>query len=152
LRKKQKPRRWRGFLILILNSTQQLLVLLVLLAALLLATLLARLILLLLAALLAAALLTALLAALLLLALLLVRILIHLSSSPRSGTPGRALRYQRDRRLLVPRGSWRGNPRLASWVGWPQRRGPTMGRYLLLWLLGVPIPLLILIWLLGGLH
>jgi len=27
-----------------------------------------------------------------------------------------------------------------------------MGRYLLLWLLGVPIPLLILIWLLGGLH
>jgi hypothetical protein len=27
-----------------------------------------------------------------------------------------------------------------------------MGRYLLLWLLGVPIPLLILIWLLGGLN
>jgi hypothetical protein len=27
-----------------------------------------------------------------------------------------------------------------------------MGRYLLLWLLGVPIPLLILIWLLGGMH
>jgi len=27
-----------------------------------------------------------------------------------------------------------------------------MGRYLLLWLLGVPIPILLLIWLLGGLH
>jgi hypothetical protein len=29
---------------------------------------------------------------------------------------------------------------------------PTMGRYLLLWLLGVPIPILVLIWLFGGLH
>jgi hypothetical protein len=28
----------------------------------------------------------------------------------------------------------------------------TMGRYLLLWLLGVPIPILVLIWLIGGLH
>jgi len=27
-----------------------------------------------------------------------------------------------------------------------------MGRYLLLWLLGVPLPILLLIWLLGGLH
>jgi hypothetical protein len=27
-----------------------------------------------------------------------------------------------------------------------------MGRYLLLWLLGVPIPILVLIWALGGLH
>jgi hypothetical protein len=27
-----------------------------------------------------------------------------------------------------------------------------MGRYLLLWLIGVPIPILVLIWLLGGLH
>jgi len=27
-----------------------------------------------------------------------------------------------------------------------------MGRYLLLWLLGVPIPILILIWIFGGLH
>jgi hypothetical protein len=27
-----------------------------------------------------------------------------------------------------------------------------MGRYVLLWLLGVPIPILILIWALGGLH
>jgi len=27
-----------------------------------------------------------------------------------------------------------------------------MGRYLLLWLLGVPIPILVLIWLFGGVH
>jgi hypothetical protein len=29
---------------------------------------------------------------------------------------------------------------------------PTMGRYLLLWLIGVPIPILVLIWIFGGLH
>ncbi len=28
----------------------------------------------------------------------------------------------------------------------------SMGRYLLLWLLGVPIPILLLIWFFGGLH
>jgi hypothetical protein len=27
-----------------------------------------------------------------------------------------------------------------------------MGRYALLWLLGIPIPILILIWAFGGLH
>jgi hypothetical protein len=27
-----------------------------------------------------------------------------------------------------------------------------MGRYVLLWLLGVPLPILLLIWVLGGLH
>jgi len=27
-----------------------------------------------------------------------------------------------------------------------------MGRYLLLWLLGIPLPILALIWVLGGLH
>lgn len=27
-----------------------------------------------------------------------------------------------------------------------------MGRYLLLWLIGVPIPILLLIWAFGGLH
>jgi len=27
-----------------------------------------------------------------------------------------------------------------------------MGRYVLLWLLGIPIPILILIWAFGGLH
>jgi hypothetical protein len=28
----------------------------------------------------------------------------------------------------------------------------TMGRYLLLWLLGIPLPILLLIWVFGGLH
>ncbi|MCW5687466.1 MAG: hypothetical protein KIT76_02855 [Pseudolabrys sp.] len=28
----------------------------------------------------------------------------------------------------------------------------TMGRYLLLWLLGIPLPILALIWIFGGLH
>jgi hypothetical protein len=35
------------------------------------------------------------------------------------------------------------------------RRNPTedtMGRYALLWLLGVPIPILLLIWAFGGMH
>jgi hypothetical protein len=27
-----------------------------------------------------------------------------------------------------------------------------MGRYLLLWLLGIPLPILVLIWLFAGLH
>jgi hypothetical protein len=35
-----------------------------------------------------------------------------------------------------------------TWTGRRRR----MGRYLLLWLLGVPIPILLLIWLFGGLH
>jgi hypothetical protein len=30
--------------------------------------------------------------------------------------------------------------------------GQRMGRYLLLWLLGVPIPILLLIWAFGGLN
>jgi hypothetical protein len=33
-----------------------------------------------------------------------------------------------------------------------QRGGVAMGRYLLLWLIGVPIPILLVIWALGGLH
>jgi hypothetical protein len=33
-----------------------------------------------------------------------------------------------------------------------QQGEPTMGRYLLLWLLGIPIPILVLIWIFGGLH
>jgi len=27
-----------------------------------------------------------------------------------------------------------------------------MGRYLLLWMLGIPLPILVLIWFFGGLH
>jgi hypothetical protein len=33
-----------------------------------------------------------------------------------------------------------------------ERQECVMGRYMLLWLLGVPIPLLALIWVFGGLH
>jgi hypothetical protein len=32
------------------------------------------------------------------------------------------------------------------------QKGDTMGRYLLLWLLGIPLPILLLIWVFGGLH
>jgi hypothetical protein len=32
------------------------------------------------------------------------------------------------------------------------QRGYAMGRYLLLWLLGIPLPILLLIWVFGGLH
>lgn len=31
-------------------------------------------------------------------------------------------------------------------------RGDIMGRYLLLWMLGIPLPILLLIWMFGGLH
>jgi hypothetical protein len=34
----------------------------------------------------------------------------------------------------------------------PNRQEIHMGRYMLLWLLGVPIPILLLIWAFGGLH
>jgi hypothetical protein len=37
------------------------------------------------------------------------------------------------------------------YVGKPKRR-TTMGRGLLLWLIGIPIPIILLIWLFGGLH
>jgi hypothetical protein len=33
-----------------------------------------------------------------------------------------------------------------------KKRSWVMGRYMLLWLLGVPIPILVLIWAFGGLH
>ena len=34
----------------------------------------------------------------------------------------------------------------------PTMRSEAMGRYMLLWLFGVPIPILVLIWAFGGLH
>jgi hypothetical protein len=34
----------------------------------------------------------------------------------------------------------------------PERGEQKMGRGLLLWLLGIPIPIILLIWLFGGLH
>jgi bacteriorhodopsin len=48
--------------------------------------------------------------------------------------------------------SVRRNFRLGGWLKGREQRNATMGRYLLLWLLGVPIPILVLIWLIGGLH
>jgi hypothetical protein len=41
-------------------------------------------------------------------------------------------------------------PRLAG--SSRQTEEDAMGRYLLLWLLGVPLPILFLIWIFGGLH
>lgn len=37
-------------------------------------------------------------------------------------------------------------------ISCPTATEEAMGRYLLLWLIGVPIPLLLLIWVFGGLH
>jgi hypothetical protein len=44
---------------------------------------------------------------------------------------------------IVPADSYRGGQ--TNWR-------TTMGRYALLWLLGVPIPVLLLIWAFGGMH
>ena len=106
---------------------------------------------------------TLLLAALLLLTRLLVWILIHRfvlsdvawerTNRLRPMATGNALDS-----LIVPcRGSKRASPNVSGTRMGPvcslqQREEPTMGRYLLLWLLGVPIPILVLIWLFGGLH
>jgi hypothetical protein len=43
-------------------------------------------------------------------------------------------------------------PKIELRVIKPKRTERAMGRYLLLWLLGVPIPILVLIWAFGGLH
>jgi hypothetical protein len=37
-------------------------------------------------------------------------------------------------------------------INWTVTGGPFMGRYLLLWLIGVPLPILVLIYAFGGLH
>jgi hypothetical protein len=46
------------------------------------------------------------------------------------------------------------NPNAFRYFGRPERgeAEDVMGRGLLLWLLGIPIPIIILIWVLGGLH
>jgi hypothetical protein len=66
-------------------------------------------------------------------------------------------------RVHTPEGSWDGNLRLkraialrnfehkaAFKVKWDRRL--KMGRGLLLWLIGIPIPIILMIWLFGGLH
>jgi hypothetical protein len=35
---------------------------------------------------------------------------------------------------------------------WQSKEENTMGRGLLLWLIGIPLPIILLIWLFGGLH
>src|SRR5262249_15397819 len=112
------------------------------------------------ATLLAATLLAALLTTLLLLAGLLVRILIliHLTSSPtlvRSATQSRARLVAEDnvqRVVLFQVQAMDMELDVTERCSLHIRGGPTMGRYLLLWLFGVPIPILTLIWLFGGLH
>ena len=46
------------------------------------------------------------------------------------------------------------NPNAFRYFGRPKevKQEDVMGRGLLLWLLGIPIPIIILIWVLGGLH
>jgi len=125
----------------------------------------ARLLLLLLAGLLTAALLltTLLLTTLLLLAgaLIGILILIHLISFQRWAFDAPRPNAETTRRLrpsfrmaLINKAA--GTSRIA--LEFPSGLQPTrlrdanMGRYLLLWLLGIRIPILVLIWLFGGLH
>ena len=51
-------------------------------------------------------------------------------------------------------GSGRGNPNVAFGIVKADNlnQEPNMGRYMLLWLLGIPIPILLLIWAFGGLN
>ena len=97
----------------------------------------------------------------LLLTRLLIWILIHslfLSHVASVASPLRSLVFhgksQSMANAFVPRFTLRQCVRnSARRVEFPLQQGePTMGRYLLLWLLGVPIPILVLIWLFGGLH
>jgi hypothetical protein len=62
--------------------------------------------------------------------------------------PARALRQAqyRAQRNYVPRIS------LTSHTEGGEPKEDVMGRGLLLWLLGIPLPIIILIWVLGGLH
>jgi hypothetical protein len=45
-----------------------------------------------------------------------------------------------------------GSGNSAPAMGVSRPTGVNMGRFLLLWLLGIPLPILIVIWLLGGFH
>jgi hypothetical protein len=106
-----------------------------------------------------------LLTTLLLLARLLVWILIHCTSSPtlvRSAISIACAPWQWTMRGGCIRSRSRARSTLMKMcselaggaVSFPfaYRRSELMGRYMLLWLLGVPIPILVLIWLFGGLH
>ena len=114
-----------------------------------------RLALLLLTGLLATALLATLLAALLLL-IRLRFVLLHSTSFPSIKLPGHRL-AQRAATAARSRFCYRQNMGTSAVrpVFLPhgnKARANNVGRYLLLWLLGVPLPLLLLIWVFGGLH
>lgn len=52
--------------------------------------------------------------------------------------------------VLVSRGTFAGRVTLSLLEA--SKRSVPMGRGLLLWLIGIPIPIILLIWLFGGLH
>jgi len=102
---------------------------------------------------------TLVLTALLLLAGLLVRILVHFVLSDYCSKRDQLIALHRNKQRLyhpicsgvIPPSPLSGTSTAA--VLFPLRQEEsTMGRYLLLWLLGVPIPILVLIWIFGGLH
>lgn len=111
----------------------------------------------LLAGLLLPALLATLLAALLLLTTLLIGILILAHCISFHGKrPSRASNNAGATKVFqYPVGSHTAEPEAGTRVSLPvttKTGARTMGRYLLLWLLGIPLPILLLIWLFGGLH
>jgi hypothetical protein len=73
--------------------------------------------------------------------------------APRPNTPITAWRIVSFPRAVsaIPRGT--ASADLSSLCHGNEQKGATvMGRYLLLWLLGIPLPILFLIWIFGGLH
>jgi len=60
--------------------------------------------------------------------------------------PGTGAKY------AVPRGGTFGLMRRYLASSKEARQEEVMGRGLLLWLLGIPLPIILLIWVLGGLH
>jgi hypothetical protein len=64
--------------------------------------------------------------------------------------PRRRFGYRRPRPAAVPEPL---RAHFVIWTDWKEvKQEDVMGRGLLLWLLGIPIPIIILIWVLGGLH
>jgi hypothetical protein len=112
-----------------------------------------------------AALLTTLLLTTLLLAGILVWILIHRSSSPtlvrgaasigcvsgKKPMHRRRIRSRSNTCFTFQENVFGTRPQHEEFPT-PNVEDRPMGRYMLLWLIGVPIPILVLIWLFGGLH
>jgi len=61
--------------------------------------------------------------------------------------------HNNDRLGFLTQEGWRPEPTFRRWrCPADEPMEDAMGRYVLLWLLGVPIPILLLIWAFGGLH